>query len=189
MVFFIWYGIRYRTRRGRRRHSRRKKVSGGHFFSPGKSPWSSGRSRYGCGQSSIRYPPPGENANRVPYRPSKSEPHPIGWGFLVDYCFLLSKWPEWITGGFGSLASQGIGCFSSRFMLLPSVSVGMICEFWGNMHGEKRSPARTRAGERNQLRASTLNVTMSPVFSFLTMVAVPTLIREWYLSFLGSLFL
>ena len=36
------------------------------------------------------------------------------------YCFLFSKWPEWITGGLGSLASQGMGCFSSRFIKFTS---------------------------------------------------------------------
>ena len=34
-------------------------------------------------------------------------------------CFLFSKWPERITGGLGSEISQGMGFFSSSFMVMP----------------------------------------------------------------------
>ena len=48
---FLWLWMR--TRRGRPCRRQGKKVSGGHFFSPGKSPWMAGGIRYGCGLPSI----------------------------------------------------------------------------------------------------------------------------------------
>ena len=39
--------------------------------------------------------------------------------FTDQFCFRFSKWPDRITGGFGSFASQGMGFFSSSFTKIP----------------------------------------------------------------------
>ena len=70
--FLFGMVFRYRTRRGRRRQSRRKKVSGGHFFSLGKSPWIWERSLL-----AVNTDPSKKEDTQV-----KRENHPSGWSLL-----------------------------------------------------------------------------------------------------------